>query len=182
MGQVVLPDLSLTEWAVLALAAEQATHGFAIAKALAADGDLGRIWTVSRPLVYYTLGALDRHGLVEPLGSEPGEHGPARTRIRATRTGRVAVDQWLETPAHHVRDLRTQLLLQLRLLDRRSLDVRVLAARQLEYLEPIVAALNNQTTSSSGFDRTLASWRYEAALAAVHVLERVLAEGLEKDQ
>ena len=91
MAEVVLPDLSLTEWAVLALAAEQATHGFAIAKALAPDGDLGRIWTVSRPLVYYTLGALERHDLLEPLGSEPGERGPARTRIRATRSGLSAI-------------------------------------------------------------------------------------------
>jgi hypothetical protein len=35
MTRVARPDLSLTEWAVLALIAERPTHGFAIAKELA---------------------------------------------------------------------------------------------------------------------------------------------------
>jgi DNA-binding PadR family transcriptional regulator len=171
-----LPDLSLTEWAVLALVAEQPTHGFAISKVLAPDGDLGRIWTVPRPLVYRALSVLDVRHLVEPLGEEAGDRGPTRTRIRATRAGKSAVDRWLRTPVPHVRELRTHLLLHLRLLDRKGVDVHPLAAAQLEQLTPIIESLKDQTACSSGFDRLLASWRYESARAAARVLEGLLAE------
>ena len=176
MARARLPDLSLTEWAVLAVAAEQPTHGFAISKELAPDADLGRIWTVPRPLVYRALASLERDLLVEPLGEEAGDRGPARTRIRATRAGKAAVDRWLATPVPHVRDLRTRLLLQLRVLDRRGRDMRPLAAAQLLQLTPMLASLRDQTASAEGFDRLLALWRYESAEAATRVLRDVLAD------
>lgn len=101
-----LPELSVTDWAVLALLSEKPAHGFAIAKLLAPDADLGRIWTVSRPLVYRALSTLERKTLVEPVGVELGDRGPARTRMRATAAGEKAVTQWLQTPVEHVRDLQ----------------------------------------------------------------------------
>jgi PadR family transcriptional regulator AphA len=171
-----LPDLSITEWGVLALAAEQPTHGFAISKELGPGGDLGRIWTVPRPLVYRALATLEREGLVEPIGEEAGERGPARTRLRATRRGRTAVDRWLRTPVAHVRELRTQLLLQLRLLDRRGADMRPLAEAQVAQIGPVLASLKAQVRTAEGFDRLLAAWRYESAEAAARVLKGILAD------
>jgi DNA-binding PadR family transcriptional regulator len=176
MARARLPDLSLTEWAVLAVAAEQPTHGFAISKELAPDADLGRIWTVPRPLVYRALTVLNAHRFIEPLGEEAGDRGPSRTKLRATRAGKAAVDRWLNTPVLHVRELRTRLLLQLRLLDRKGVDIHPLAAAQLEQLTPILASLKGQASSSLGFDRLLASWRYESAQAAARVLQGVLAD------
>jgi DNA-binding PadR family transcriptional regulator len=176
MGRSRLPDLSLTEWAVLALTAEGPTHGFAVSKELAPDGDLGRIWTVPRPLVYRALATLERDGFVEPLGEEAGDRGPTRTRLRATRAGKAVVDRWLATPVPHVRELRTRLLLQLRLLDRRGVDVHPLAAAQLDELQPILCSLREQVTNADGFDRLLAAWRYESAQAAARVLEGVVGE------
>jgi DNA-binding PadR family transcriptional regulator len=171
-----LPDLSLTEWAVLAVAVEQPTYGFAIAKELASEGDLGRIWTVPRPLVYRALMSLQRGKLVEALGEETGDRGPNRTRIRATSAGKAAVNRWLATPTSHVRDLRTRLLLQLRLLDRRHADLVPLAAAQLDRLEPIIDSLENQMSSTSGFDNLLVTWRYESAQAAARTLRALLAQ------
>ena len=176
MARARLPDLSLTEWAVLAVVAEAPAHGFAIAKELAPTGDLGRIWTVPRPLVYRALNTLTQRHLVEPLGTEAGQRGPNRVPVRATRAGRSAVERWLYAPVPHVRELRTRLLLQLRLLDRRGIDVRPLAAAQLTELTPILAALNNQTTTTSGFDHLLAVWRHESACAAVRVLEDLIVQ------
>jgi DNA-binding PadR family transcriptional regulator len=175
MATVAPPDLSLTEWAVLALVAEHPTHGFAIAKELAPSGDLGQIWTVPRPLVYRALARLEQHKLTQPLEAEPGDGGPARVPVRATRSGRAAVERWLATPAPHVRDLRTRLLLQLRFLDRRGLDLSPLAAAQLEQLQPILAALRLQADTTVGFAGLLARWRYESAEAAARVLEEIVA-------
>lgn len=172
--ETTLPDLSLTEWAALALIVEQPTHGFAIAKELAPDGDLGQIWTVRRPLVYHALTQLEERNLIESLGPEPGQRGPVRTRLGPTPAGRSAVDCWLATPSLHVRELRTQLLLQLRCLDRRGQDLGLLARAQLEQLTPILAALRRQAATAEGFPGLLANWRYESAQAAARVLEAVV--------
>ena len=170
-----LSDLSLTEWAVLALVREKSTHGFAIAKEFAPDGDLGQIWTVRRPIVYRSLGRLETLGLVRALASEPGDRGPVRTRFQVTNTGRRWVDRWLRTPAEHVRDLRTRLLLQFRFLDRRGMDIVPLARAQLECLHPILASLRRQAETTTGFVGLLARWRYESAEVAVRVLEGIVA-------
>jgi DNA-binding PadR family transcriptional regulator len=171
-----LPELSLNEWAVLALVAEKAAHGFAIAKQLSPEGDLGRIWTVPRPIVYRALTRLEEQNLVEPLELEPGDGGPVRTPMRPTRTGKAAVDRWLATPARHVRELRTQLLLQLLFLDRRGLDLSPLASAQLDQLRPILVSLHEQAHTTSGFARLLAQWRYDSAQAATRVLEGIVAD------
>ncbi len=164
------PDLSLTEWAVLALVRERAAHGFAIAKEFASDGDLGQVWTVRKALVYRALGRLGSLGFVEPLDAEPGDRGPVRTRFQVTRSGRQAVDRWLRTPAEHVRDLRTRLLLQFRFLDRRGIDIVPLAQAQLDRLHPILTSLQGQAETTPGFAGLLARWRYESAEAAARVL------------
>ena len=57
--------LSLGEWAVLARVREQPTHGWPIVRALAADGDIGGIWTVRRASVYRALETLTARGLIE---------------------------------------------------------------------------------------------------------------------
>jgi DNA-binding PadR family transcriptional regulator len=178
MPRPQLPELSLTEWAVLALVAEKAAHGFAIAKQLGPEGDLGQIWTVPRPLVYRALTRLEEQNLLEPLDLEPGDGGPARTPMRATPTGKAAVNRWLATPAHHVRQLRTQLLLQLLFLDRRGLDLAPLAAAQLDQLRPILVALQQQAHATSGFARLLAEWRYESAQAAARILEGIVGDSV----
>jgi hypothetical protein len=45
------------------------------------------------------------------------------------------------TPVLHVRDVRSQLLMKLAVLDRRGADPSALLTRQRDLLEPIVAAL-----------------------------------------
>ena len=60
-------SLNLTEWVVLALVAEGTTHGFDVARVLDDGGDLGRIWTVKRPLVYRALDSLTKSVMHEAL-------------------------------------------------------------------------------------------------------------------
>ena len=69
-------------------------------KALAPDGEIGRVWSLSRPLTYRALDALAAAELIEPRGSEPGA-GPPRTIWRATAKGRRASRAWLRRPVPH---------------------------------------------------------------------------------
>ncbi len=106
MVRVRQPGLLLGEWACLAALAEGRLHGFAIARRLAPDGDLGRVWTLSRPLTYRALTTLTERGLVRAVASEPGAGGPNRTVMALTPKGRRALEGWLATPVAHPRDVR----------------------------------------------------------------------------
>src|SRR5580698_1962885 len=116
-----LPEMSLPEWLVLAILSRQPAHGFAVAQLTAPDGDLGRVWQIPKAVVYRAIGRLLDAGLIVPEGTERGL-GPQRTVYAATDDGRAAAQRWLHEPVEHVRDIRSELLLKLALLDRADED------------------------------------------------------------
>jgi len=163
-----------SEWAVLALLAEGPTHGFAIARAMAEDGEIGRVWSLRRSRVYYAIEALVRRELVRPTRTVASRSGPARTVLRITPAGRRVLTGWLSAPVEHVRDARSLLLLKLLFLERADADPRPLLDAQRERFEGITERLQDAVSAASGFDRTLLRWRLENATAALRFIEAVL--------
>jgi PadR family transcriptional regulator AphA len=170
------PELLLGDWAVLGLVAEQPAHGYALAQVLAPDGELGRIWTLPRPLVYRALGKLADAGLVAPAGAEPGVRGPRRERIACTAAGRAALERWLGAPVPHLRDARAALLLKLALLDRAGRDPLPLLEAQRAAFTPLLAAQRRRLRDADGFDRTVARLRYESARGIERFLRAAIAD------
>jgi PadR family transcriptional regulator AphA len=168
------PALSLTEWLVLGLAGEGPTHGFAIARLLGQQGELGRVWRVPKPVIYRGLARLEQLGLVLTVGEQTTSLGPARSVVEATPAGRRASAAWLSTPVRHIRDVRSELMVKLALLDRSGADPRALLTAQREQLAPMAGALAERLGSAAGFDRTLALWRYETVSAALRFLDAAL--------
>lgn len=161
------PELSLNEWVVLALLDEGSSHGFALSKQLAPDSDLGRVLTVRRPLVYRALDRVVAAGLAEPHHTEPGAAGPNRTVHRLTRRGRTVVRRWLDEPVDHVRDMRLEFLVKLRLLARAGRDSSGLVAAQRAALD---ATLDGLAASAPGDDE-VDLWRRHTALAVSAFLD-----------
>lgn len=170
------PSLSLAEWTVLALISEHPTHGFAIAQLTAPDGELGRIWHIPRPVIYRTIGRLEEAELVAPQAVEPGR-GPQRTIYAATTAGRKAAAAWLDTPVDHIRDVRSQLLIKLALLDRAGTDPTGLLRRQKAILQPIASAVATERPQRKGFDATLLAWRRATATATISFLDDITPSG-----
>jgi PadR family transcriptional regulator AphA len=166
-----LPALSLAEWTVLAVVAQRPVHGFAVAQLTARNGDLGRVWTIPRPIIYRALGRLEEAGLVHAEGIEPGQ-GPQRTIYAATDEGRRAAGQWLDTPVEHIRDIRSHLLLKLAILHRTGNNPADLIQRQREVLAPIAEAIEAEAPDDS-FDATLLAWRRSTAAAALAFLDAI---------
>ena len=164
-----LPELSLSDWVVLGLVGEGPTHGWPVVRELAADGEIGRIWTVSRPLVYRSLATLLARGFVEECGEAAGVRGPQRTIVRVTRRGRAALRRWLDEPVDHVREVRSELLVKLALRARAGRSSEELLERQRQRLEPVFAAVTRRV-SGDGFESVLAAWRREQALAVQRFL------------
>jgi DNA-binding PadR family transcriptional regulator len=172
------PTLSLSEWLVLCLVGEEPRHGFAIARLLDAEGSLGRIWRVPKPVVYRALQRLEQLGLVRSAELQPSSLGPAKLPVDATASGRALAADWLSRPASHNRDVRSELLVKLALLDRSGRDPRPLLDAQRQQLIPVARALAGRLTTASGFERTLILWRSETVTATLRFLDAMAEMGL----
>jgi PadR family transcriptional regulator AphA len=157
---VASPELSLADQACLAVIGESPTHGWAIVKLLAPDGELGRIWSLSRPLTYRSIERLVDLGLVDRR--EAGR----RAELGITAAGRRRRRAWLDAPVTHLRDLRTEFLLKLALRERAGIEADDLFERQLAILDPAIVALTRHEPRDA-----VGRWRREAALAARRFLE-----------
>jgi len=169
-------ELTAGEWAVLALLAEAPSHGFAVARVMAPDGEVGRVWSVRRPLVYRAAETLTRMDLVRPAGTEPSRTGPQRTVLTATPAGKRAVTRWLKTPVEHVRDGRSLLMLKLLFLARCGADATPLLTAQRDVFAVHAARLARAADAAEGFERALALWRLETTTAAARFVETMLAQ------
>ncbi len=145
-------------------------HGFAVAAALAPQGDVGRVWSLSRPLVYRAVAKLEAAALVDVKRVEPGA-GPTRRVLTATRRGRRQLDAWLAQPVEHVRDVRTLFMLKLLFLARAGRSSAALVEQQRLIIEPITHSLAAQAASATGFERTLLLWRQASADAVLAFLD-----------
>ena len=168
------PILSPGEWAVLALLCEQKSHGWPLVTALSPDGEIGRVWTVRRAVVYRSLDLLQARGLIEPAGDMPSARGPRRTVMRPTRRGRAAIRRWLDQPVLHVRDIRSLLILKLVFGERSRRDQRGMLARQLELLRGFEQTFAERLATATGSDRMLLRFRLETTRAAERFVEELL--------
>ena len=163
-------ELLLGEWACLGIVAQNPTHGFAVATRLKNDGDIGRIWSLTRPLTYRALDSLIDLGYLEPVREEHGVAGGTRTILRATRSGRSALRNWLATPSEHLRDLRSEFLLKITLSGLHGVDSRPLIGAQKKIVARI---LRNLRANTSGKEDLVTLWRIESGEAARRFLDQL---------
>ena len=172
MSRTTEQKLLLGEWACLGILYPAPTHGFAIAARLKPGSDIGRVWSLSRPLTYRSLDQLSSRGFVRAVGEEPGIAGGNRTILAATRRGRAALRKWLGTPVSHLRDLRSELLLKLVLADQCGVDVSSMLVEQRVQISAIADALADQSNGGGPVD-VVALWRTESSRAALRFLDHL---------
>jgi DNA-binding PadR family transcriptional regulator len=169
-------QLTAGEWAILALLDEGPAHGFALARAMATGGEVGRVWDMRRPLVYRALDTLKRLALIRPVAKLPSDSGPQRTILEPTPEGRRLLAEWLERPVEHVRDARSLLMLKLLFLSRRDADPAPLLRAQREQFAALAGRLTLAADAAEGFERGLLLWRLHSTTAAVRFTEAMLSE------
>ena len=171
-------DQSLGEWACLGLVALHPVHGFAVAARLAPSGDLGRVWSMTRPNTYRCLDELLANELIVAKSEERGVAGGSRTILAATPKGRRALRRWTTTPVTHLREVRAELLVKLTLAEWHGIDVTELLTKQRQAFAPHVAALS---AAADADQRDLvARWRLESSRAVLRFLEAAIASKGEK--
>ncbi len=161
--------LPFAEWVCLTLITQEVSYGWALGTMLAPDGELGRIWTLTRPLTYRAIDGLVDKGLVSRTGQASGRSRD-RVLLAATPAGRRLVERWLDTPVEHLRDVRTELLVKLFLRNRVGLANDGLLTAQQRQFAPTIDAL----TSPSPDDDLVDVWRRESARAVRRFVEQAL--------
>jgi len=151
----------------LVLVSQGVSHGWALGTLLAPDGEIGRIWSLSRPLTYRAIDGLVDKGLVSRRGRTAGS-GRDRVVLAATAAGRRTGQRWLERPVPHLRDVRTELLVKLVLRQRAGLDNDALLSAQQVLFEPAIDVL----TSSRDHEDLVDLWRRESARAVRRFLDQ----------
>jgi DNA-binding PadR family transcriptional regulator len=167
--------LSLAESVVLCLITEKPAHRFAIASLLAKDGSLGQTCQVPKPVVYRSTARLEQLDLITAAEDRTGNLGPARVQLAATAKGVQAARDWLYQPVLDPCDIGSELLIKLVLLGRIDADPTELLRLQRAQLEPIADALAVERYAVTGYDHTLALWRYESIAATLRFLDALLA-------
>lgn len=165
-------QLLLGEWACLGIVCQGPTHGFAVAARLKPDGDVGRVWSLSRALTYRALEQLATRGLIAATGEEPGIAGGSRTILAITPTGRSRLRRWLRSPVVHRRDLRSELLLKLVLAEQCGIDVSAMLVEQRSVLTGQRDAVRADLAAAEQPD-VVTLWRAESTEAALRFLDRV---------
>lgn len=159
-------ELDLAGYTCLALVTEGVEHGWAIGSLLAPEGDLGRIWSLSRSLTYRALDQLVERRLLTRRGTAAGR-GRERSLLRTTAKGRRIAGAWLDRPVEHLRDVRSELLLKLALRQRCGLPASDLLGVQRDHFAPAIESLVAQ---GDGGD-AVARWRAENARAVRRFLD-----------
>lgn len=159
-------DLGLPSHVCLALVVEGIEHGWALGTVLAPDGDLGRIWTLSRSLTYRAVDQLVEGRLLVRRGTSEGR-GRDRSLLRPTAAGRRVTAAWLDRPVEHLREVRTELLVKLALRQRAGLPTKPLLRAQRTHVEAVIVALTAAAEDGDLVDR----WRGESARAVRRFLD-----------
>ena len=171
VGRTSEHHLLLGEWACLGILYPAPTHGFAVAARLKPNGDVGRVWSLSRALTYRSLEQLTLRGYIQPVGEEPGIAGGNRTILAATRAGRAQLRKWLAAPVVHLRDLRSELLLKMIIADICDIDITPMLEAQHEHITTMAAAISAQVNDEPS--DVVALWRSESSKAALRFLDRL---------
>ena len=165
--------LLLGEWACLGILYPAPAHGFAVAARLTPTGDVGRVWSLSRPLTYRALDQLTARGYVQPIGEEPGIAGGNRTILAATRTGRNQFRKWVTAPVAHLRDLRSELLLKIVLAEQCAVAIDDMLQLQRQQIASLATHLERAAEAEP--DDVVSQWRRQSSTAAVRFLDTVIA-------
>ena len=104
--------LGATDYAILGMLGEQPRHGYELAEAFRADGDLAAVCGMPLNVLYAQIHRLE--GLELIVGTVESV-GPNRERVvlHLTEAGRAAFREWLDRPVERMREVRQDFLLKL---------------------------------------------------------------------
>jgi DNA-binding PadR family transcriptional regulator len=110
--ELVRPEISLVDFAILGLLHECPMHGYEVARYFAPDLDLGLVVPLELATVYGVLKDLQGRGLIEGRREVVGRR-PPRVVFSLQSVAEIELAAWLQEPVRRLRDVRSVLLVKL---------------------------------------------------------------------
>jgi molybdopterin-binding protein len=164
-------ELDLVSAACLVLISRGECHGYELAKQFEVGTTLGHVLTLSRPVVYRAIKTLEALQLVRSIEST-GIRGQLKWKLKCTSSGEKIVKKWLGSPVQNLRDLRTEFLIKLLLLQISKQNSKPLIKAQREALKTRIANLLADVSATP-----ISIWRREQARAALRFLDELEGAG-----
>lgn len=162
--------ITLIEATCLALISQGSTHGYDIAKRFHPDGDIGEIFTQTNPVVYRALKSLEAAHLVKSTDAL-GVRKQLKFALSMTAEGGRVLNNWLNAPSMHIRDLRSEFLVKLHLRGLAGIKQQKFIVLQREALGNVLSHLLADPSRSA-----VAIWRREQARAVARFLDELAGE------
>lgn len=160
------------EFPLLATLLAGPQHGYEMCRTLGES--LDSTWRLGKSQIYALLAKMERKGLVSHhrVGQE---NLPAKNIFSLTPKGRRIVEDWLQEPVHHIRDIRLEFIAKLWFLRKfHPHKESRLIEKQLAVCKTKVMALERLSTSCRGEVEALSiDFRLTATRAAISWLERL---------
>jgi DNA-binding PadR family transcriptional regulator len=131
-------------YALLGLLLSGPSHGYDLARQFTADSALGDVIHLSPSHLYALLARLERDELIAGEMQDAGNH-PQRRVYHLTRAGEEAIQQWIDEPVSHPRDMRIDFPVKLYIARGSGRDrVAALIARQRAVFQSYIAHLERE--------------------------------------
>ena len=127
------PERPATEFALLGLLCEGASHGYELTRHFSEDTELAQVCQLEMSLLYALLKKLEKEGLA--LGhEEPVSEHKTRHVVELSEEGRQVFEKWLAQPVKRTREMRLDFLVKLYFARRRGSNIAIaLVQRQYDY-------------------------------------------------
>ena len=160
-------NIDLISAACLVLISRGESHGYELAKQFEPGTPIGEVLTLSRPVVYRAVKSLEAQQLVRSIEST-GVRGQLKWKLKCTASGERSSKQWLASPVQNLRDLRSEFLVKILLLQVLEQSSKQLIKNQRNTLNARVKTLITDTSPAP-----VSIWRREQARAALRFLDEL---------
>lgn len=168
------PERPATEYAVLALLTEGASHGYDLSRRFAENSELSRVCRLEMAMLYSLLRKLEKEGLIVGREEQVSQLKSRRV-VEITGQGLKEVESWLSQPVRHAREIRLDFLVKLYFAYRRSPGFALeLLDKQYDYMISLLEQLQTQLDSLGGqFEKWVLEFRIEQNKGILNWLENV---------
>ena len=147
------------EYIILGLIRRKPVYGYELLQYWNKPDGPGIIWQVKPGTFYAALEKLENLGFLEST-IVPGDASPMRKEYSITRSGELSFDEWMRKPVLAARDFRQDFLVKFYFQDAvTTKEMNSIISRQKTVSQDWLASLQDQYSSSSGFQREVLSYR-----------------------
>lgn len=148
------------ELALLGFLRDGPQHGYHIYQSVSDPSGLGQVWRLKQSQLYALLAKLEKDGYIEGELTIQEEARPPRRMYQLTSVGRVAYQNWRQSPVNVPRSMRQEFMAKLYFARQEGkAQVQTLIIAQRQTCQKWVEVLTDKDVEKSSFSELICQYR-----------------------